>query len=183
MADSDPEGEAREQIAQTEEAEARDRATGMTSLFDLRMVIGGLLVLYGVILTVMGLFASSDTKAQGRRHQHQPLGGPRHPGRRGGLHRLGPAPSPASQRRPGGRHRPAEGRVGSPLAKGGVMAETRKLYRSRSNRQIAGVCGGLAEYFNMDATLLRVLFIVLAVLGGSGIVLYLAMWIIVPREP
>jgi phage shock protein C len=62
------------------------------------------------------------------------------------------------------------------------MAETRKLYRSRSNRQIAGVCGGLAEYFNMDATLLRVLFIVLAVLGGSGIVLYLAMWIIVPRE-
>jgi phage shock protein C len=63
------------------------------------------------------------------------------------------------------------------------MAETRKLYRSRSNRQIAGVCGGLAEYFNLDATLLRVLFIVLAVLGGSGIVLYLAMWIIVPREP
>lgn len=63
------------------------------------------------------------------------------------------------------------------------MAETRKLYRSRSNRQLAGVCGGLAEYFNMDATLLRVLFIVLAVLGGSGIVLYLAMWIIVPREP
>jgi phage shock protein C len=63
------------------------------------------------------------------------------------------------------------------------MAETRKLYRSRSNRQIAGVCGGLAEYFNMDATLLRVLFIVLAVLGGSGIVLYLAMWIIVPRKP
>ena len=63
------------------------------------------------------------------------------------------------------------------------MAETRKLYRSRSNRQIAGVCGGLAEYFNMDATLLRVLFIVLAVLGGSGIVLYLALWIIVPREP
>ena len=63
------------------------------------------------------------------------------------------------------------------------MAETRKLYRSRSNRQLAGVCGGLAEYFSMDATLLRVLFIVLAVLGGSGIVLYLAMWIIVPREP
>ena len=62
MADSDPEGEAREQIAQTEEAEARDRATGMTSLFDLRMVIGGLLALYGVILTVMGLFASSDTR-------------------------------------------------------------------------------------------------------------------------
>jgi hypothetical protein len=64
MTGSDPEGEAREQIAETEEAEARDRASGMASLFDLRMVIGGLLTLYGVILTVMGLFASSDTKAK-----------------------------------------------------------------------------------------------------------------------
>jgi phage shock protein C len=48
---------------------------------------------------------------------------------------------------------------------------------------VAGVCGGLAQYFNLDATLIRILFIVLAVLGGSGIVLYLAMWIIVPNEP
>jgi phage shock protein C len=63
------------------------------------------------------------------------------------------------------------------------MAETRKLYRSRSNRQVAGVCGGLAQYFNLDATLIRILFVVLAVLGGSGVVLYLAMWIIVPKEP
>jgi phage shock protein C len=63
------------------------------------------------------------------------------------------------------------------------MATTRKLYRSKTNRQLAGVCGGLAEYFNMDATLIRVLFVVLAVLGGSGIVLYLALWIIVPKEP
>jgi cation transport ATPase len=64
MTGSDSEDEAREQIAETEEAEARDRASGMASLFDLRMVIGGLLTLYGVILTVMGLFASSDTKAK-----------------------------------------------------------------------------------------------------------------------
>jgi phage shock protein C len=63
------------------------------------------------------------------------------------------------------------------------MAETRKLYRSRTNRQVAGVCGGLAQYFNLDATLIRVLFVLLAVLGGSGIVLYLALWIIVPKEP
>jgi phage shock protein C len=66
---------------------------------------------------------------------------------------------------------------------GGVMESTRKLYRSRSNRKLAGVCGGLAQYFNLDATLVRVLFVALAVLGGSGIVLYVAMWIIVPREP
>jgi phage shock protein C len=69
------------------------------------------------------------------------------------------------------------------LKKGGAMAETRKLYRSKTNRQLAGVCGGLAEYFNLDTTLIRVLFVVLAVLGGSGVVLYVALWIIVPREP
>jgi hypothetical protein len=64
MADSDSERQAREQIAKAEEAEARDRATGMASLFDLRMVIGGLLALYGVILTVMGIFASDQAKAK-----------------------------------------------------------------------------------------------------------------------
>jgi hypothetical protein len=64
MANSDREREARQQIAETEEAEARDRATGAASLFDLRMVIGGLLAVYGAILTVMGLFASAGTKAK-----------------------------------------------------------------------------------------------------------------------
>lgn len=60
------------------------------------------------------------------------------------------------------------------------MEEPRKLYRSQSQRMIAGVCGGLAEYFNLDATLIRVLFLILAVFGGSGLVIYLVMWIIVP---
>jgi phage shock protein C len=69
------------------------------------------------------------------------------------------------------------------LAKGGAMDPTRKLYRSKTNRQVAGVCGGLAQHFNVDATLIRVLFVLLAVLGGSGLVLYVAMWIIVPKEP
>jgi hypothetical protein len=62
MSNSDSERserEARAQIAQTEEAEDRDRATRTAGLFDLRRVIGGLLVLYGAVLTVMGLFASS----------------------------------------------------------------------------------------------------------------------------
>ena len=67
MANSDPERQAREQIAKTEEAEARDRATGMASLFDLRMVIGGLLALYGVTLTVMGVFASDQATAKAAR--------------------------------------------------------------------------------------------------------------------
>jgi phage shock protein C len=45
---------------------------------------------------------------------------------------------------------------------------------------LAGVCGGLAEYFNIDATVMRVLFLILAVFGGSGLVLYLVMWIVIP---
>ena len=63
------------------------------------------------------------------------------------------------------------------------MAQTRKLYRSRTNRKLAGVCGGLAQYFNTDPTLIRVLFVVLALLGGPGLVIYLLMWILVPEEP
>ena len=55
------------------------------------------------------------------------------------------------------------------------MAPTRKLYRSRTNRKLAGVCGGLAQYFNTDTTLIRVLFVVLALLGGPGLVIYLLM--------
>ena len=63
------------------------------------------------------------------------------------------------------------------------MDPTRKLYRSRTNKQVAGVCGGLAAYFNVDVTLMRVLFILLGLLGAAGIVVYIAMWIIVPLEP
>jgi phage shock protein C len=69
------------------------------------------------------------------------------------------------------------------LAKGGAMDPTRKLYRNTSDGKLAGVCAGLAQYFNVDVTLIRVLFVLLAVLGGSGLVLYLAMWIIVPKQP
>jgi phage shock protein C len=60
------------------------------------------------------------------------------------------------------------------------MEEPRKLYRSRNQRMLGGVCGGLAEYFNLDTTLIRVLFLVLAVFGGTGLVIYVVMWLIVP---
>jgi phage shock protein C len=60
------------------------------------------------------------------------------------------------------------------------MEEPRKLYRSQNQRLLDGVCGGLAEYFNVDATLIRVLFLILAVFGGSGLVIYVVMWLIVP---
>ena len=62
------------------------------------------------------------------------------------------------------------------------MDTTRKLYRSKTDRKLAGVCGGLAQYFDIDATLIRVLFVA-TTLFGAGLVLYLAMWIIVPEEP
>lgn len=63
------------------------------------------------------------------------------------------------------------------------MDSTRKLYRSRTDRKLGGVCGGLAQYLNLDATLIRVLFVVLTLLGGAGPLIYLALWIIVPNEP
>ncbi len=60
---------------------------------------------------------------------------------------------------------------------------SRKLYRSLSDRMIAGVCGGLAKYFSVDATLVRVVFLLLLFLGGSGFPLYIILWIIMPDEP
>ncbi|OGT53957.1 MAG: hypothetical protein A3E84_00470 [Gammaproteobacteria bacterium RIFCSPHIGHO2_12_FULL_42_13] len=59
----------------------------------------------------------------------------------------------------------------------------KKLYRSRKARIIAGVCGGLAEYFNVDPTWVRLLFILFFILGGTTFLFYIIMWIIVPLEP
>ena len=61
--------------------------------------------------------------------------------------------------------------------------ETKRLYRSGRNAMIAGVCGGLAEYFNIDPTLVRLAFVLLAFATGffPALLLYLILWIIVPR--
>ncbi|HSW69340.1 MAG TPA: PspC domain-containing protein [Gammaproteobacteria bacterium] len=60
----------------------------------------------------------------------------------------------------------------------------RRLYRSRTQRVIAGVCGGLAEYFNLDPTWIRLLFILLTLLGlGVFVIVYIIFWIIVPLAP
>ncbi|MEW6610204.1 MAG: PspC domain-containing protein [Patescibacteria group bacterium] len=58
-----------------------------------------------------------------------------------------------------------------------------KLYRSRENRMIAGVCGGLGEYFQIDPVLIRVLFVMAALWGGIGFLCYLVMWIVILEEP
>ena len=57
------------------------------------------------------------------------------------------------------------------------------LRRSRSNRVIAGVCGGLGEFFGINATWFRLLFVILLLPGGlPGLVPYIVMWVIVPKE-
>lgn len=61
---------------------------------------------------------------------------------------------------------------------------TKRLYRSVSDRKIAGVCGGLAEYFDVDSTVVRLLFIILLLLSfGTALLIYLIMWVIVPENP
>lgn len=64
-----------------------------------------------------------------------------------------------------------------------MNVEERKLYRSRSDRMIGGVAAGLGDYLNIDATLVRLLFVFFALAGGPGLVVYLVMLIVVPEEP
>jgi phage shock protein C len=65
-----------------------------------------------------------------------------------------------------------------------MAPESRKLYRSVNNRMIAGVCAGLAEFFGVDPTVIRLLFAAGALLGfGSFILIYIVMFIVVPEEP
>lgn len=59
----------------------------------------------------------------------------------------------------------------------------KRLYRSRDNFMIAGVCGGLGEYFDMDPTFIRLLWIVFTLAGGSGILAYIIAWIVIPQHP
>ena len=64
------------------------------------------------------------------------------------------------------------------------MAEERKrLFRSRSERWLAGVCGGIGDYFNIDATVIRILFILFGLVFGSGLLFYIILWILIPLEP
>ena len=57
----------------------------------------------------------------------------------------------------------------------------KKLVRS-ANKKIAGVCGGLAEYFGMDASVLRIVWLLCVLFGGFGLLAYLIMWIVMPAQ-
>ncbi len=59
----------------------------------------------------------------------------------------------------------------------------KRLYRSRSQRMLAGVCGGIAEYFNVDPTLIRLAWVIFAFLGGTGVLAYIIAAIIIPLDP
>jgi len=56
----------------------------------------------------------------------------------------------------------------------------KKLYRSYKNKQIGGVCGGLAEYFNLDVVIMRIIMICLIFVNGAGFLLYILLWIMLP---
>jgi phage shock protein C len=60
--------------------------------------------------------------------------------------------------------------------------QIKKLTKSNTNRQISGVCGGIAEFFGIDSTIIRILFVLSALFGGSGLLIYIAMALIVPEK-
>jgi phage shock protein PspC (stress-responsive transcriptional regulator) len=69
----------------------------------------------------------------------------------------------------------------------GVPAATRpRLVRSQTDRRIAGICGGLAEYFDLDPTIVRVVWVILSIIAGAvvfGVIAYLIAWFIIPPAP
>lgn len=59
----------------------------------------------------------------------------------------------------------------------------KRLYKSADDKMICGVCGGIARYFNIDLTLVRLIFAILGLTGGSGVLAYIIAVIIIPSEP
>jgi len=59
----------------------------------------------------------------------------------------------------------------------------KRLYRSQSEKMIAGVCGGLGDYMSLDPTVVRLIFILLFIMGGQGLLVYIILWLTMPLEP
>lgn len=68
-------------------------------------------------------------------------------------------------------------------AESASCVSSRHLYRSRTNRSIAGVCGGIAEFFGIDSTILRLITLFLILFGGLSLWVYIILWIVIPSEP
>ena len=60
--------------------------------------------------------------------------------------------------------------------------EQKKLFRSVDNRMVCGVCGGIGNYFNVDPTLIRLVWVLASIVGGSGLLVYIIAAIIIPEE-
>lgn len=65
----------------------------------------------------------------------------------------------------------------------GEITMNKKLYKSNTNKMLEGVCGGIAEYFGIDPTIVRLAWVVFCALGGSGILAYIIAAIIIPSAP
>ncbi len=63
------------------------------------------------------------------------------------------------------------------------MTQEKKLYRSSTDVTLGGVCAGLADFFNMDPTIMRLIFVVLFLSGTLGFWVYIILWIVIPTEP
>ena len=59
----------------------------------------------------------------------------------------------------------------------------KRLYRNQSEKMIAGVCSGLGDYMGLDPTVVRLIFILLFIMGGQGLLVYLILWLIMPLAP
>lgn len=64
-----------------------------------------------------------------------------------------------------------------------MAKKPKRLYRSGKEKILAGVCGGIAEYFNVDPTIIRILWVLFSLGYGSGILAYIIAWFIVPKNP
>lgn len=64
-----------------------------------------------------------------------------------------------------------------------MTTQAKHLYRSRLDRMVGGVCGGLGDYFDIDPTVVRLLFVFGTLLGGPGVIAYLILLVVVPLEP
>lgn len=60
--------------------------------------------------------------------------------------------------------------------------EQKKLFRSIDNRMVCGVCGGIGNYFNVDPTLIRLVWVLASIFGGSGLLVYIIAAVIIPEE-
>ena len=63
------------------------------------------------------------------------------------------------------------------------METPKKLYKSRKNRILAGVCGGIGEYLNLDPTIIRLVWVFFGLVYGVGVLAYIIVWLLIPNSP